>query len=157
MLVENPTVCLLGYYLGLLGMFGIGFEFVALKIPDFINSLGRKKLLEILIAFLNSWQLGFLLIFVATQYLGGVLGDMLFFLGLGIAIPDIPARFRRYWKYLIAIISLAGVLPGWLADFLATLEAGKSVGEVVKEIEEKVKEERREEEEIKWEEPKYVE
>jgi len=159
MITELSQIQLLGYYLGLLGFFGIGFEFVALKIPEFLNEIKEKGLLasilDTLISFINSWQFGFILIFIATQFITGVLGDILFFLGLGIAIPDIPPRFRRYWKYIILVVSLSGILPSWLVKFLESLGSGQK--QESEESGESTETEEEGEEEIKWEEPKYVE
>ena len=150
MLVETPIVGELGYYLGLLGAFGIGFEFLALKIPQFRMDL-RHLVDDIVLSFLSSWQLGFLLIFAATQFLTGWKADMLFFLGLGIAIPDLPTRFKRYWRYLAIIASLAGVLPPWLVAFLQKLPEPKEE----KQDTEK-KEDSNKKEEVEWSEPEYV-
>jgi len=159
MITELSQIQLLGYYLGLLGFFGIGLEFVALKVPEFLNEIKEKglsaSLVDMLISFFNSWQFGFILIFIATQFITGVLGDIIFFLGLGIAIPDIPPRFRRYWKYIVLVVSLSGILPSWLVKFLESL--GSSEKPKSEESRESTETEEEGEEEIKWEEPKYVE
>jgi len=156
MITELSQIQLLGYYLGLLGFFGIGLEFVALKVPEFLNEIKEKglsaSLVDMLISFFNSWQFGFILIFIATQFITGVIGDIIFFLGLGIAIPDIPPRFRRYWKYIILVVSLSGILPSWLVKFLESLGSGQK-----QESEESGESTEESEEEVAWEEPKYVE
>jgi len=129
MIVEIPEIQTLAYYLGLLALFGIGFEFIALKFPTFIKSLNKEALRDILLAFLNSWQFGFLLMFIAALFVSGILGDLLFFLGLGIAIPDLPKRFRRYYKYILLIIALSGILPPWLESFFRNLSGEASTNE----------------------------
>lgn len=152
MVVENPIILEAAYYLGLLAMFGIGFEFIALKVPDFRSDL-RGALDDIFFGFLSSWQLGFLLMFIAARYVGGVAGDLLFFLGFGIAIPDLPTKFKRYWKYLVLVLSLSGMLPQWLIAFLTRLpERSEKSGEG----EEEAEEEAGQEETVEWGEPTYV-
>ena len=150
MIAENLQ--LLGYYLGIIAVLGIGWEFVALKVPTFVEQFSKEKLKEIILAFFNSWQFGFLLVFIATNYLGGVIADLVLALGLGIALPDVPPKFKKYWKYVVIIVSLAGILPPWLTGFL------QSLGDKKEQKEEKgeKKEEEKGEEEIEWGEPDYV-
>ena len=156
MFVEDPNVIYLGYVLGLVGMFGIGFEFMALKIPNFLKNLKKETLRDILLGFINSWQFGFLLMFIATNFLSGIIGDLVFFLGLGIAIPDLPKRFRRYWKYIIAIIMLSGVMPSWLVEFFRTLQPEGNGGEGVQGDKEVDIERSEDTVEVEWKEPDYL-
>ena len=142
-----------GYYMLMASAFGLGLEFIAIK-------LGKTPDRGIVRAFLSSWELGFLIsaIFVLFDFAPIYVRDFMFFLGLGIALPDVPVALKKYWKYIVAIATLLKLpFPSWVIAFLDELyklRESKPSGE--KEEAEPEEEVSCGEENIEWGEPEYV-
>ena len=133
-----------GYYMFLAAAFGLGLEFIALK-------LGKEPGKYVLIALLNSWEFGFIISAIAViflEFLPIYIRDFMFFLGLGIALPDVPVALKKYWKYIVAIATLLKLpFPSWVIAFLDELY----------KLRESKEEEEPEGENAEWREPSYVE
>lgn len=152
-----------GYVMLLMASFGVGIEFFATKIPTF-----RISLREFVVGIITSWQLGFIVSSLGTLLyhygvIPAIIGDVLFFLGLGIALPDLPRAFKKYWKYILAVLALTQALPAWLVEFFGGIEAIRKTLE--KGVEEAKKLENATQENIyskednttiEWKEPDYL-
>lgn len=124
MLVEQYQV--LGYWFLYLAAMGIGLELMATRLPGF--KLSKETLLRAFMAFLKSWEFGFLVGAFGILVVKGVIGDIITLFAIGYAVPDLPQSFvNRYGKTLMALVKLAGLMVSpWIVTALEILEQLKA-------------------------------